>query len=312
MPARPSVWTSRYREKPTLPKRVKVGNVSWCAVLAKWREPMQLMLIFALLFLAICQPGSKPANPPVYITGELRNMDLETGKVAIVKNGQTGVTRYRLDTRARYFQNSKPVKAADLVSGDKVTLQLDLTTNLVIGVGGGVGMPDVREAVAREAKEQPTVVAPQPRRMAGVGAAPVMPRRMGPGRFGGSPQAPLVNSEPAPEGTIRASSLWLEFDDCEQEAGQQYKGTVVRLFGSVAAVQNGKNGKLYVGFETIVDVQNRQPGVHCYLKEAGKPAAAKISKGDKVIVSGKIVGRQEDKDAAKGYVVVLEECTVEK
>jgi hypothetical protein len=273
---------------------------------------MQVMLPFALLVLAIGQPGSKPANPPVYIAGELRNLDLESGRVAIVKNGQTGVTRYRLDSKVRYFLNSKPIKATDLVTGDKVTLQLDLTANLVIGIGGGVGMPDVRGFVAEEARDQPPAVALQPRRPAGIGAAPVMPRRMGLGRFGGSPQAPLLNSEPAPEGTIRASSLWLEFDDGEEDAGQRYKGTVVRLFGSVAAVQNGKNGKLYVGFETIVDVQNRPPGVHCYLKETGKPAASRISKGEKVIVSGKIVGRQEDKDAAKGYVVILEECTVEK
>jgi hypothetical protein len=273
---------------------------------------MQLTLPLALLALAFSQPGHKPANPPVYISGELRNLDLEAGKVGIVKNGQTGITRYRLDPKAGYFISGKPCLPGDLKTGDKVTLQLDLSANMAIGIGGGLGMPDVREVVVKQAREPPPPPAPQPRRLVGFGPAVLMPHRFGAGRVAASPPAPVVNTEPAPEGTIRASSLWLEFDEDEQDAGQRYKGTIVRLFGTVAAVQNGANGKPYIGFETIVDIKEQRPGVICHLKESSKAAATKISKGDKLIVSGKIVARQDDKNAAKGYVVVLEECTLEK
>jgi hypothetical protein len=116
------------------------------------------------------------------------------------------------------------------------------------------------------------------------------------------PVVPVASAAPPPTATASAApeparvyptdvpleKLLAEYKDNEVRADGQFKGKLIRTFGTVGQVSKDLTGGIYVTVGT--GAQFEHPVVQCMVSESETSAAAALSRGGKVTVQGSVGG----------------------
>jgi hypothetical protein len=144
-------------------------------------------------------------------------------------------------------------------------------------------------------------------------------------KAGPSTEAPPLK-EPLgkPVATLDAATLWQEFGANALQADSKYNGKVLKVTGTVNAIEPIEGGRYFVGFEVLPQGglptgQYRRPSdsrhpamIICYPDSAGQSKFEEAKKGQVFEVLGRCVGRKNDPTGFQDYIVVMEDCRMPK
>jgi hypothetical protein len=121
-----------------------------------------------------------------------------------------------------------------------------------------------------------------------------------------NPEASLPPA-PAPNAiAMHASALVKEFELNEVRAYQVYVGKRVRIYGTVNAIEIGKDGRIVLTFKSSISTYNN---ARCYFGKAQGSRVATLSAHEEATVEGTVRGWENGFGGAKVFVL-LEDCIV--
>jgi hypothetical protein len=132
-----------------------------------------------------------------------------------------------------------------------------------------------------------------------------------------------------PVATLSAWKLWEEYGENALQADGKYKGKTVRLTASAGKVQAGEGGGYTIALATpesatvLMEVYNRMsdlekkhynegwlPSVLGYIAPASEKAFAQVKRLQEIEILAVVRGMRQNPEANKGYVVILDSCTL--
>lgn len=127
--------------------------------------------------------------------------------------------------------------------------------------------------------------------------------KLGSGSSGSGPasESKGVSSTPAEKPTIVAlKTLLSDYKGNEVRADGTYKGKTIEVSGTVDEVKKDIMGEIYVAIGT--GAQFEIPQIQCFAKDGQESAFAKLNKGQKITVQGRVDGLMMN--------VLVRECVV--
>jgi hypothetical protein len=101
-----------------------------------------------------------------------------------------------------------------------------------------------------------------------------------------TPTHTTTNAKPLIKVPVR--QLIKDYDNNEISADQKYKGRLVEISGIVGDIKRDLLGNIYVtvGTGKLIEI----PQAQCFFDEASESIAAGLSKGDSVVIRGRVEG----------------------
>lgn len=130
---------------------------------------------------------------------------------------------------------------------------------------------------------------------------------------------------PTPVATLSAVTLWDAFDLNPEDAATRYVGKVVEVTAR-GKLGVDKLGKEYFGAEVVKPMarpgrrltpdeqrwekEGYPPNVRCYLAPGQSAALESLPPGRPIVFRGTVVGRKDQRDVYRGYIVELQDCVI--
>lgn len=109
-----------------------------------------------------------------------------------------------------------------------------------------------------------------------------------------------IDKDDISEVKVTASKLSLDYEENSVAADKKYKNKILYVTGNVYEVDEDLWGTIYVTLEN----NRHSGGVRCYFSDTHKDRIADLSKGEKIKVKGKCVGKSI-------FYAALERCVIE-